>query len=306
MIYSPVIWSKYGTDWPKTKWADLCRQITDAQAAEVTRNPAGRGSFAPLPLPHVDSTIAALQYAEDVCSPKPDGYAITTSANNKYLAHESFWPIWEECNRRSVVLFVHPNETVMPPQLDPKIYGWQMIEFPTETARCLMYMIDEGVFTKYPNIKWIFSHNGGSFPFLYQRIIRTLTGSKLIGAGGVDSMNKQVDRIAATNSGRTLQRVFGGGNVFIECSQGTKSQQTCLQAMGMKPENLLTGSDWPFTGKVDVRATVDEMRGPEDSELYNSEEVAGIRAGNALKIMPRLRKAWADQGLIHYKVETGL
>lgn len=194
----------------------------------------------------------------------------------------------------------------MPPQLDPKVYGWQMIEFPTETARCLMYMVDQGIFTKYPNIKWIFSHNGGSFPFLYQRVIRTMTGSKLIGAGGVNSMNKQMDRIAAENNGKALQQVFGGGNVFIECSQGTKSQQICLQAMGMRPENLLTGSDWPFTGKVDVRATVAEMRGPEDSELYNIEEVAGIRAGNALRIMPRLRKAWADRGLIHYKTEKGL
>ncbi|KAF5243851.1 hypothetical protein FANTH_7980 [Fusarium anthophilum] len=297
VIYSPVIWSKYSTSWSSKKWADLCRQLTDAQAAEVSKNPTHRGSFAPLPLPHLQETLAALKYGEETCQPRPDGYAITTSARNVYLGNSSFDPIWDECNKKGVTLFVHPNETVMPPSLDPETYGWQMIEFPTETARCLMNMVDTGVFARYPNVKWIFSHNGGSFPFLYQRVIRTLSGSKLIGVGGPNAMAKQINRITMNNNGKTLEEVFSTGNIYIECSQGTADQQVVLRAMGVKPQNILMGSDWPFTGKVNVDATLAEMNGPENSGLYTKEEVDGIRAGNALSLLPRLAASWVENGM---------
>ncbi|KAH7129179.1 hypothetical protein EDB81DRAFT_764329 [Dactylonectria macrodidyma] len=286
IIYSPVIWSKYNTEWPADKWVDLCRKFTDHQAAEVEKAPASVGSFAPLPFPHVTETIEALEYAEEQCSTKPDGYAITTSSANKYLGDASYGPILAECNRCGVVLFVHPNETVMPP-LDPKVYGWQMIEFPTETARCLMSMVDQGTFTKYPDIKWIFSHNGGSFPYLFQRCIRTLSGSKLVGVGGPGA--KQVNRIANNNAGQTLQHVFGAGNIYIECSQGTAVQTVMLKSLGVRAENVLTGSDWPFTGKDDVASTLEEMYGPEKSGMYTPQEIELIRAGNALRLFPRLK-----------------
>lgn len=183
----------------------------------------------------------------------------------------------------------------MPP-LDGRTYGFQMIEFPTETARCLMTMIDQGVFTKYPHINWIFSHNGGSFPFLFQRVIRTLSGSKLIGVGGPGVA--QTNRIKEANDGKTLQEVFAGGNIYIECSQGTMAQQTLLKSMGLAAGNILTGTDWPFTGKIEVEATVKEMLGPELSGLYNAREVAGIRAGNALRLMPRLKEEWIKARLV--------
>ncbi|KAF4460720.1 2-amino-3-carboxymuconate-6-semialdehyde decarboxylase [Fusarium albosuccineum] len=174
----------------------------------------------------------------------------------------------------------------MPP-LDPNIYGWQMIEFPAETARCLMSMVDQGTFTKYPAIKWIFSHNGGSFPYLFQRCIRTLSGSKLIGAGGPGAT--QTNRIADNNGGQTLQHIFGLGNIYIECSQGTAAQMTMLKSLGICAQNVLMGSDWPFTGKGDVSLTLDEMYGPERSGMYTPQEVDCIRAGNALQLFPRLR-----------------
>jgi hypothetical protein len=160
-----------------------------------------------------------------------------------------------------------------------------------------MTMIDQGTFTKYPNISWIFSHNGGSFPFLFQRVIRTLSGSKLVGVGGPGA--KQTNRIAEANNGKTLQEVFASGNIYIECSQGTAAQQVLLKSLGVGSENILTGSDWPFTGKVEVEHTLSEMHGPELSGLFNSREIAGIRAGNALRLMPRLKDEWIKAGIVN-------
>lgn len=293
VIYSPIIWSKYNTQWPADKWADLCRQFTDHQALEVEKAPASVGSFAPLPFPHVDLTLQALQYAEEECSTRPDGYSITTSAGTKYLGDPSYDPILVECNRRGVVLFVHPNETVMP-SLDPSVYVWSILEFPTETARCLMHMVDQGTFTKYPNIKWIFSHNGGTFPFIFQRCSRSLTGSMLIGPGGPGA--KQVNRIANNNNGQTLQHIFGSGNIYMECSNGTAVQSAVLKNMGIGAQNVLTGSDWPFTGKEDVSLTLDEVYGPEKSGIYTPQEIESIRAGNALRLMPRLKAEYIKKG----------
>lgn len=294
-VLSPVIWSKYNTEWPASQWADLCRNITVAQAAEVAAQPSRRGSFAPLPLPHVDETLATLRWCEEEVSPKPDGYAITTSADNVYLGDARFAPLMAELNRRKALLFVHPSETVMPP-LDSRVYGFQMIEFPTETARCLMTMVDQGTFTKYPDIQWVFSHSGGTFPFVFQRVVRTLTGSKLIGVGGPGAA-KQVDRIAENNEGRSLQEVFAAGNINFECSQGNPAHQTLLKSLGLGADNVLSGTDWPFTGKDNVEDTISELLGPERSGLYTPTEVRSIRSGNALRLLPRLQKEWAKIGL---------
>ncbi|KAF4994719.1 hypothetical protein FDECE_13026 [Fusarium decemcellulare] len=175
IIYSPVIWTRYNSEWSAEKWAELCRKFTDHQAAEVAKAPASVGSFAPLPFPHVVETIEALKYAEERCAIKPDGYAITTSAANKYLGDASYDQILAECNRRGVSLplsALHPNAV----------------------------------------------------------------------------------------GGQTLQHIFGRGNIYIECSQGTAAQTTMLKSLGICAQNVLMGSDWPFTGKGDVSLTLDEMK----------------------------------------------
>jgi hypothetical protein len=46
------------------------------------------------------------------------------------------------------------------------------IEYGTDTTRTIVHLVFSGTVTRHPNIRWIFSHSGGTLPFLTGRFIR--------------------------------------------------------------------------------------------------------------------------------------
>jgi predicted TIM-barrel fold metal-dependent hydrolase len=297
VILSPAIFSFMCDKWPAERYAHYCREQTEYQAEVVRKSPTHRGSFAPLPLQTVDGALEALKYCEEMLDPKPEGYALTTSVHGNYLGNPFYAPILEDCNRREVVLFVHPSETVMP-TLDQDKFVFSTIEYPQETSRMLMEMIDEGTFVKYPKIKWIFCHNGGNFPFIFQRIIRHMTAQNSVGYGGIKAMNNQYDRIGHVNNGMTLQELIRSSNIYIEGAQGTPAQHTVLKSLGISSDKQLCGSDLPFTVVGEKTGTLEgELHAAKDSGLYSDKELKNIYYGNALKLFPRIAKAWKEANI---------
>ena len=93
-----------------------------------------------MPLPHVEETITFIREAMKMPTP-PDGFAVTTAmgmlihlressrrtaylnthilipTGQRYLGDPHFEPVWEELDKLSSVIFIHPADTVMPPTL---------------------------------------------------------------------------------------------------------------------------------------------------------------------------------------------
>ena len=46
------------------------------------------------------------------------------------------------------------------------------IEFATDTTRTVASLLFGGAANRYPDIKWIWSHSGGTMPFLWSRFTR--------------------------------------------------------------------------------------------------------------------------------------
>jgi len=144
-------------------------RICNDYAMEMARNHPGRfGLFAALPWPDVAGSLAEIAYALDEL--KADGIGLYTSYGNKWLGHPDFAPLFDELNRRKAVVYTHP---VCAPCVQGLIaeVNESIIEYGTDTTRAIASLLFTGSAARYPDIRWIFSHAGGTMPFLIERLV---------------------------------------------------------------------------------------------------------------------------------------
>ena len=159
-ITTPGLW--FGDVGEAKDVARACNEY----ALTLVQKYAGRfGSFATLPMPDVDATLAEIAYALDVLH--ADGVMMFTSYA-KWLGDPSMDPVFAELNRRKAVVYTHPAANQCCVNLVPGIPD-PVIEYGTDTTRAIATMVFGGMSRRYPDIKIIFSHAGGTAPFLMDR-----------------------------------------------------------------------------------------------------------------------------------------
>ncbi len=146
----------------------FCRD-TNEYMAELRRAHSGRfGMFAALPLPDIEGSIAELAYALDVLN--ADGVGTLTNYGSIYLGDVSLAPLWAELDRRKAIVFTHPVDAACCPNPVPQMRE-TVVEFGADTARTIGSLVFSGTSTRFPNIRFVFSHGGGSMPFAIDRFI---------------------------------------------------------------------------------------------------------------------------------------
>jgi predicted TIM-barrel fold metal-dependent hydrolase len=149
----------------------LARDAND-YGAQLRQDYPGRfGLFAAIPLPDTEGSLREIEYALDVL--KADGIGLFTSYDGKYLGDPAFVPVFEELNRRKAVVYTHP---VIPGCCTAMVKGLSpgTVEFATDTTRTIASLIfgEGGTAFRCPDIRFIWSHSGGTLPFLIGRFIR--------------------------------------------------------------------------------------------------------------------------------------
>ncbi len=98
-----------------------------------------------------------------------DGVTLLSSVDGQYLGHRDYWPLMEELDRRCAVVFVHPNLHASVKDIQLELPGY-MIEFVFDTTRAVANLITSGTMERYPNIRFILSHAGGTVPYIAWRL----------------------------------------------------------------------------------------------------------------------------------------
>ena len=164
-IAQPGIW--YGDNVEEAR--ALARRLNEYGATLVKDHPGRFGLFACIAPPDVAGSLKEIEYALDVL--KADGIGLLTSYQDKHLGDPSFAPVYEELNRRKAVVYVHPTTPDCCRGLVPGIPPGS-IEYATDSTRTIAHIVFSGTATRFPDIRWIFSHSGGTLPFLTGRFIR--------------------------------------------------------------------------------------------------------------------------------------
>jgi predicted TIM-barrel fold metal-dependent hydrolase len=231
-------------------------------AAKMVRDYPGRfGQLAALPLPDQDASLKEIEYAFDTL--KADGIALVTDYGDKWLGDPMFAPAFEELNRRKAVVFVHPTAPTCCAELVPKIpESW--VEYDFDTSRTFNSMLVNGVFSKYPYIRFIFTHSGGTLPALSGRL------------QGMFPPSVAGDR--APNG------VYGEiSKLYFDLSNGTYPAALDALSDVVPVSQMLFGSDYPF---VKVATTAD---GLEKHAKFSTSDLEAINRGNALRLFPHIK-----------------
>lgn len=163
-ILTPGIWC--GNSQSARTPARRCNEY----AAQLVKDYPGRfGFFAAAPLPDTEGSLQEIAYALDVL--KADGIGLLTSYGDKWLGDSAYAAVFEELNRRKAVVYFHPTGPNCCRDLIPHV-PCVITELPHDTTRAITSLLFAGCFTRFRDIRFIFSHAGGTLPMLADRISR--------------------------------------------------------------------------------------------------------------------------------------
>ena len=153
----------------------IARPSNEYTARLAIDHPGRFGVLAFLPMPHVDATLREIEYSFDTL--KVHGVGMYTNYGDKWLGDPAFNPVFEELDRRRAVVFTHPITANCCKNLLPGINDG-IIEWQTDTSRAIAQMVFGGAAGRYPNVRMIWSHGGGTMPFLVERFTNTAKSSR--------------------------------------------------------------------------------------------------------------------------------
>jgi 6-methylsalicylate decarboxylase len=239
----------------------LARECNDYAAKLVADHPGRFGSFAMIPLTDIDGSLQEIAYALDTL--KADGIGLMTSYGDKWLGDPLFLPVMEELNRRKAIVYTHPTAANCCVNL-VKTQQPVMIEFGTDTTRTIADIVFSGNAQKFRDIRWIFSHAGGTMPFLIERFVRN------------PMLDPNAKAAVPDGTLAELKRFY-----YDTAQTSNKSAMSALAAI-IPASQIVFGTDFPY------RTSIEHVKGLRDAGVFTDAQLMEIERGNALRLLPRL------------------
>ena len=240
----------------------LARECNEYGARLMADHPGRFGVFATLPLPDVEGALREIAYAFDTL--KADGACFLSSYQGKYLGDPAFTPVMEELNRRRAVVYTHPVRAECCANLLPngRALG---ITLSTETTLTIASVLFSGAAARFPDIRFIWSHGGGTMPYITGRF-------------GVNA-NAKTPELPNGVLYEIQKFYYDTAQAFNEYSLPTFTKLVPLP-------HMLFGTDYPFARAETVTEGLTSFR-------FSAPAQRAIERDNALALFPRLRQAGA-------------
>jgi len=254
---TPGVWF----DQPAPEVAKMARLCNDFGAQMVRDHPGRFGLFATLPMIDVDSSLKEIDYALGTL--KADGFGLQTNYGDKWAGDAAYRPIFEELNRRKAVVYFHPLVASCCGRLSVGTFP-AVIEVPHDTTRAVTSLLLSGTLARYRDIKWLFSHAGGTVPMLAGREEYFF------------NFRKDREQFAPNGIEAEFQRLY-----YDTANATHPASMAAL--LKLVPDSQVTyGSDYPYVPMDTQVRSIDALG-------LTGAQVAAIESGNAERLIPRLK-----------------
>ncbi len=237
------------------------RDSNESMAKTISDYPARFGMFANLPMPNIDASLREMDYA--IGTLKANGVHLLTSyQSTKFLGDPMFDPLFEELNRRKIVVKTHPAGNPCCQAL-PANTGFDagLVELGTDTMRAIGRMVFSGAAEKFKDVPIIWSHAGGSLVAFAQRFY-----------GAIENNPKLAE--AVPNGPEYYLRRF-----YYDIAQAYHPVTLRALKTLVPMSQILFGTDFAF------RTALQTIEGIEKGGVFNARELRALGDGNGRKLL---------------------
>ncbi|MBC7780072.1 MAG: amidohydrolase [Proteobacteria bacterium] len=187
------------------------------------------------------------------------GVMVLGNIGGESLTAPRFASVWAEIDRRALPVFLHPTVPCGCAEMDIAMYQLSAsVGFTFDSTLAVTRMIFDGFFDRYPRMKLIIAHGGGTLPFLAPRLDRC---HEVIAAART--------RIAERPS-TYLKRLYADSVLYSH-----NALRDTLEVFG--EDHVLFGSDYPhnISDMTGILARIDAL----PADLRDK-----LRGGNARRV----------------------
>ncbi len=251
---TPGVWFGSGPDGA----ARMARLCNDYGARMVRDRPDRFGLFASLPMLDTESSLREIEYA--FATLKAEGICLQTNYGDTWPGNEMYRPVFEELDRRRALVYFHPVVANCCMGLSVGTFP-AVIEVPHDTTRAIVSLLLAGTLARYRNIRWLFSHAGGTVPML---------------TGRIDSFCRH-RKDAEAFAPRGIEHEFR--RLYYDTANATHPASMAALLTLVSHSQVVFGTDYPY---VPIGQQLADLR-----ELGLDEEaLSGICGMNAMALMP--------------------
>jgi aminocarboxymuconate-semialdehyde decarboxylase len=201
------------------------RMLNDT-LAEWVADTSGRFSWiSSVPLTDTDAATQELQRTVDAGAV---GVIISSNVENVNLGELPLDPFWQKVEELAVPVLIHPVN-VSPAPRTTKFALAQIALYPYDTTLGVGSLLMSGVMDRFPKLKLLWSHGGGTYPYL---------------AGRFDVMHARMDRAGQGNVAAKPPSAYARQMAYDSIVHAPKALRFLIDITGI--DNVLLGTDYSF------------------------------------------------------------
>jgi predicted TIM-barrel fold metal-dependent hydrolase len=241
---------------------ELAKIANDEMTELVMKYPERfAAAIACLPLNDIDATLTEIDRA--IKELRFRGIQVYTDINGKPLDSPEFMPIYEKMVTYDLPILIHPKREATQPDYESegesKYLIWTRLGWPHATSMAMMRLACSGVLEKYPTLKFITHHAGGTVPYLITRI------------GYLDEFNEM--RMGYRYEQLLTKKIINYLRMFYNDTAvyGHTPTLMCAHAF-CGAEHMLFATDMPFDSQAGYRLVRETIRSIEEMDIPDSEK----------------------------------